>query len=212
MNAQQPTHRKLDVAYDYVAIVDFLPNFDRASECTSDALGDLLKSSGYKYGVKEVNNNQEFIGVLRALAKRTHNGENFILQLVGHGTAEGLVMPDTGIVLNWSVVAPALRQFHPDVIEKMILNMSCCKGINGAKIASYLEVPFFGLIGPGKDIPFDIAYEINNGFYKKMMSGVSVNDIIRQLQAELGDDVVYGITSYGYLELRGKQLRGEKLS
>jgi hypothetical protein len=41
---------------------------------------------------------------------------------------------------------------------------------------------------------------------------LSVNDIIRQLQAELGDDVVYGITSHGFLELRAKQLRGEQLA
>lgn len=212
MNAQEPTPRKLEAEYDYVVIVDFLPNWDRANEHTSDALSELLHSNGIRHGIQEVNSNQEFIGVLRACAKRTHAGEHFILQLVGHGSADGLVMPDTKLVMNWSVIAPALRQFHPEVISKMILNLSCCKGLNGVKIANYLDVPFFGLLGPGKDILFETAFEINDRFYKKMMAGVSVNDIIRQLQAELGEDVVYGITAQGYLELRAKQLRGEPLS
>jgi len=131
---------------------------------------------------------------------------------VGHGLTDGLVMPDTKLVLNWSVIAPAFREFDPEGLRQTILNMTTCWGLNGAKITNFLPMEkFFGILGPGKEMSFETGFEINSRFYLKLMAGVTVNEIIRQLQSELGEDVVFGITSHGYQHLRAKQLRGEPL-
>jgi hypothetical protein len=212
MTTTPDSPQQLDASYDFVAIVDFLPRADRPTEAISTRLSELLQKNGYLTSVQNCDTKQEFIKALLTLANASKKGMIFPIHLVGHGLPEGLVMPDTDLVLNWSVIAPAFRQFAPSGLRQTILNMSCCSGINGAMITNHLpQDKFFGIIGPGKEIPFRTAYKINAKFYKKMMAGTSVNTILREIRNEFGKDILFGITSHGYQRLHAKRLRGEKL-
>jgi hypothetical protein len=196
-------YKNLDVTYDFVAIVDFLPVGQRRAYGLSERLCRLLERNRIVWERADCATAQGFVGALLNFAHQSKKERSFALQFIGHGETDGLVMPD-GKLLRWVNIAPVFRQFNPRILGGCILNLSCCFGLHGIKLTDHLPEAerFFGLLGPARRIGFGEALKINSKVYRKWASGKRINDIIREVNKEFGESVLYGLTTSGYHALK----------
>ncbi len=197
----------LNAAYDYVAIVDFLPDADRTQHQLAQRLMKYLAKNGVEQNCLTCNTSGGFVQALRWLAAESQAGRKYFIQFIGHGLVSGLVMPD-GKETSWRLTSSLLRKITPETITHSVLNMTCCFGINGIQVANYLTLDncFFGILGPSLEISFHDGYKLNTKIYKKLLADTPVNQIIREVNQEFsrgrGNEILYGITASGYRDLR----------
>jgi len=205
------TPADLDVTYDFVGIIDFLPDRDRKTYGLGDKLVTLLNRNRVAWQQLNCLNKQGFAQALLHFAKESKKGKAFGLQLIGHGDSSGLVMPE-GPIMAWHNIAPGFRAFDPNILSQCILNLSCCFGLNGIKITDHLPDAgrFFGVLGPSRPIGFDEAYKVNSKIYRKWAEGMKFNDIIREVNKEFGKQILYGLTSQGYHTFKVKSGKSQK--
>jgi hypothetical protein len=196
----------LDAEYDYVAIIDFLPEADRRRHQLAQKLMAYLAKNGVEQNCLTCRTRKGFLTALQWLAIESQKGKKFMLQFIGHGETNGLDMPDDAIA-SWRQVGALLSRVRPETISRSILNMTCCWGINAIKIADHLplETCFFGVLGPGREISFTEGYKVNTKLYKKMFAGAPVNQIVAEINNEFGQRILYNITAAGYRKLRKEQ-------
>ena len=192
--------RELDTSYDFVAIIDFLPKNERRSSQVGTKLSEFLTKNQIDWNYLQCNSRQEFVKALHWLANKSMDGKVFCLHFIGHGEAAGLLMPPDKTVFHWRMLAPAFARFAKDGLGKTIINLSCCKGINAIKLMDHLPQAesFFGVLGPKIEIKFKTACKLNYRFYKGLLDGVKINDIIRDVNSRFRENAIYGITSHGY--------------
>jgi hypothetical protein len=139
------------------------------------------------------------------MAAESRKGRKFLIQFIRHGETTGLCMPDDTIV-SWKLVSKFLGRIDKDTIAHSVLNMTCCWGINVIKLADHLTLDtcFFGVLGPAIEITFPQGYKINTKIYKKMFTGMPINQILREVNQEFGRDILFGITAEGYKTLKNQ--------
>lgn len=194
---------KLDTTYDYVAVVDFLSAQDRKTWRLSQRLLSYLAKQGIEQKWRMCDSREEFSESLLGLASLSRRGLKFLLHFVGHGAPNGLTMPD-GKMASWKYISVLLQKIHPDTMSECVLNMTCCWGIHGVKIAEELDLGgrFFGIIGPAAPISPREGYKINTKVYTKLIASIPINQIIREVNQEFGRSLLFGITSEGYIRLK----------
>jgi hypothetical protein len=194
---------KLDTTYDFVAVIDFLPAQDRKAWRLSQRLLSFLSKHDVEQKSRMCDSCKEFSDSLLGLASLSRRGVKFLLHFVGHGTLDGLSMPD-GKIASWTYIGGFLNKIHPDTMSQAVLNMTCCWGIHGVKMAEQLdpERRFFGIIGPAVAISPREGYKINTKVYTKLIASTPINQIIREVNQEFGRTVLFGITSEGYIRLK----------
>jgi hypothetical protein len=196
---------KLDTEYDFVAVVDFLPEADRKQFQLSQKLLRFLAKNGIEQSCLSCKTRLGFFAALQWLAAESKKGRKFFIQFIGHGETTGLYMPDNTVAL-WRDISRSLGRLDKDTVAHSVLNMTCCWGLNAIKLADHLALDtcFFGILGPAVPISFRQGYKINTKFYKKMFAGMPINKIIREVNKEFGKEILFGITTEGYRTLKNK--------
>jgi len=195
----------LDTEYDFVAVVDFLPEADRKRFQLAQKLLRYLAKNGIEQNCLSCNTRLGFLAALQWLAAESKKGRKFLIHFIGHGETTGLCMPD-GTTVSWRNISRFLGRIDKDTIAHSVLNMTCCWGINAIKLADHLSLDtcFFGVLGPAIPISFHQGYKINAKIYKKMFDGMPINQILREVNREFGRDILFGITAEGYKILKDK--------
>ena len=195
----------LNTEYDFVAVVDFLPEADRQRYQLAQKLLRYLAKNGIEQNCLSCNTRLGFLAALQWLAAESKRGRKFLIHFIGHGETTGLCMPE-GTNISWRDISRFLSQIDKDTISHSVLNMTCCWGINAIKLADHLSMDtcFFGVLGPAIPITFPEGYKINTKIYKKMFDGMPINQILREVNKEFGREILFGITAKGYKHLKGK--------
>ena len=195
----------LDTEYDFVAVIDFLPVAQRKQYQLAQNLLRFLAGSGIEQNCLSCTSRLGFLAALRWLAAESQKGRKFLIQFIGHGRTSGLWMPDDTMV-SWRDLARLLEHLHEEAISQSVLNMTCCWGINAIKLVDHLSADtcFFGILGPAMEISFREGFKMNTKIYKKMLQGMPINQIIRDVNNEFGREILFGITSQGYRTLKNK--------
>ncbi|HLP39685.1 hypothetical protein [Lacibacter sp.] len=196
---------KLETEYDLVFIVDCLSQQDRDDFKISEDLMNFLASKGIKQLQGKCKNKAMVLDTFTYMKKLADTGLKFCLQIVSHGTEEGLWIEETDEDIYWEELRNLLYELNSKLENTLIVNMTSCRGLNGVKIIDENkgDYPFFGLIGCNRDLYIDEAKTTNDLFYSKLLEGKDISTIIPEIQQEfksLGktDDVIYGISSQGY--------------
>jgi hypothetical protein len=196
----------LEVEYDFVAVIDFLPQADRASWRLSHQLHRYIEKQRYAVNRIDCDSRKEFRLALPWLAAKSKSGSKFLLHFVGHGDVGGLCMPD-GKLATWRQISGFLQKIESESIAHSILNMTCCWGLHGIKIVDYLDLDdcFFGIVGPATEISPREGYKINAKFYGKLAAGTLINRIVHEVNHEFGRELLFCITAAGYKRLKAQQ-------
>jgi len=199
---------KLDVEYDLVFIIDCLPRRDRNRWAVSQKLIDFLAANGVNQQLASCENKKQVFEALEYITKQVEKGIKVCLHLVSHGNQYGLLIESVSERILWHELRPYLYNLNLKSSNTLIVNMTSCKGINGAKIIDPDEndYPFYGLIGCSKDLYFKVGRMINEKFYSKLIEGKNISVIIDEIQKEMRIkgvvDMLYGISSQGYRNLK----------
>ena len=194
----------LSIEYDLVFILDCLSQKERDDFRISEDLMNYLASQGIKQLQAKCQNRNMVNDAFSYMEKLADSGLRFCLQIVSHGTEEGLWIGETDDDILWNELKEKFGALNSKLENSLIVNMSTCKGLNGIKIIDEKlnEFPFFGLIGCNRDLYIDEAKKTNELIYSKLLEGKDVSVIINEIQHEFGqtksEDVIFGISSQGY--------------
>jgi hypothetical protein len=86
----------------------------------------------------------------------------------------------------------------------LILNMTCCRGINAVKAIplSTEEDPFFGVLGAAENILVDDAISVNRVLYSQVAAGATIPEAVRAVNKDMGRDLLFCSSAEGYRYLR----------
>lgn len=200
---------KLEVDYDFVYIIDCLSDEEKVVHELTSQLQETLKAHGIKSAVANCGNSKGLLEALDYAAKIARSGLRFCIHIVSHGSTEGLLLKHQTQLVQWSVIKSKLLVINQALGNTLLINMSTCKGLHGAKMVDDESdvFPFYGLIGCHRDLYIYEAKIINRSFYEKMISGKDVSLITAEIQAEFieagsKDSVLYCISSKGFQNLK----------
>ena len=201
--------KKLDVEYDLVFIIDCLPQEQRNEYKISEDLMAFLASKGVKQLQAKCNNKAMFLETFSYMNKLADSGLKFCLQIVSHGSEEGLWLHETEIDIFWDEFQKQLYDLNKKLSNTLILNMTCCRGLNGMKIIdeNAVEYPFFGLIGCNRDLEVGEGRITNEKFYTKLLEGKDISVIVPEIQKEFtesgsSDIFIYCMSSEAYKTIK----------
>lgn len=190
----------LDVEYDYVGIVDGLTPSDRATFGLTAALKADLGGAGIVTASAEVGTALELLGALEAFRREASIGRRFMIHFVSHGNADAIAAGAESV--DWATMRPFLQRIHAETDGTLILNMSTCKGLHGVKSVDETgPYPFFGLIGAREDLRVRDALKANGLVYAKWLHGKAVQELVPEVNAEMGRDILFNISAEGYRQL-----------
>lgn len=201
---------KLNVEYDLVFILDCLSQCERDSFRISEDLINYLAGQGIEQLQAKCQNRNMVIDAFSYMEKIAQSGLRFCLQIVSHGTEDGLWIGETDDDIFWDELREKFESLNSKLDNSLIVNMSTCKGLNGIRIVDENadKFPFFGLIGCNRDLYIDEALKTNELFYTKMLEGKDISIIIKEIQTEFqkakSEDVIFGISSQGYKIVKNK--------
>ena len=196
--------RPLDVEYDFVAIIDALPNSQRSSWKISEHLSKFLGTQGICQKCANCSTKLEFFKALDFFADKASKGELFCLHFVAHGNREGLVISATGEYIQWEEFRGALTRLNRIMNERLVLNLSSCKGIYGMSVVdpTVNETPFFCLVGPKRDILVRDAIRVNEMYYAKQIRRLEIPQAVEEINHCFGTQILYSISSEFYKRVK----------
>ena len=209
-HAKKTNMKKLNVEYDLIFILDCLSQKERDDYRISEDLMDYLASQGIKQLQAKCQNRDMVNDAFNYMNKLADSGLRFCLQIVSHGTENGLWLGDTNEDILWSELKDKFESLNSKLDDSLIVNMSTCKGLNGIKIVDVHsdKFPFFGLIGCNRDLFIDEAKKTNELIYTKLLEGKDISKIIKEVQEEFNKDkseeVIFGISAQGYDTIKKK--------
>jgi len=197
----------LDVEYDLVAIVDGLPRDEREEYQISNNLMDFLAASGVQQQCAGCGNKAGLIRALQHFLHRANNGDLFCLHFVCHGNERGLGLKATGEFIGWDEFRYALGDINKAMGNRLIVNMSSCRGLHGIRIvdANSETLPFFGLVGPSDDLSIDDAKKMNMKYYELQLAGKEIQDAVSEINSIYSREMLYAINSRTYRHAQLKQ-------
>ncbi len=196
--------KPLEVTYDFVAIIDGLPNNERNKWKTSDNLIHFLADNGIEQLLSLCNDKNMLLQTFDYFEKLSEKGKKFCLHIVCHGNKDGIGIKATNERIKWEEFRERLFKINDFMSRSMIINMISCFGLHGIKIVdeNSEDQPFFGLIGPAQKIGVKKADKVNRLFYSKQLDGKQIQDIVKEINDELGSEQIYCITSEGYKSIK----------
>lgn len=201
------TRPKLEAEYDAIVVLDGLSPEERKRWQGAQIVQRVVVSSHVPCPIIECNSQAEFLGTLDRLHVNAANGQKILLHFDCHGNTDGIQMGNEFVA--WAEFAPKLEAINHRMDGDLVLNLSACKGIHGIKAVDPLRTgdPFFGIIGPMKSPTFSEANNINEKFYFKLTGGTDMSTIVKEINAETGeDDVLFIVSSEGYRRLKATDL------
>jgi hypothetical protein len=194
---------RLEVEYDFVAIVDGLPENERQSCRISDRLKKLVEEMGFSCERADCNTKRGMIAALQHFRDRARSGGKFCLHFVCHGSENGLWIKSTNESIEWRKFRRYMKTINDPMGGSLILNMSTCEGLHGIKIVDTEreDLPFFGLIGVSRILFPDEAIRLNEHFYSRLSAGSPIQEVIREISKDPGGEVLNCITAAGYKRL-----------
>ncbi|HCS21434.1 MAG TPA: hypothetical protein DIW47_12885 [Bacteroidetes bacterium] len=197
--------KKLDAQFDFVAVIDCLPQTQRVGYKISSELSGIFQRNGYGIEVFNCNNRSDFYSAFDQLRIISETGENFMIHFVSHGNSDGLYIEASDEFIIWDELRDLIFPINSQVRESLVLNMTSCFGLNVIKAndPSNVDRPFFGIIGCHRDLVIREALVINTLFYESLMSGCEIGYIIGEIQDYFlkngcSDEVIYCISSEGF--------------
>ena len=196
--------KPLDVSYDFVAIIDGLPKNERDDWKISDSLIHYLAENGIEQLLSLCNNKNMLVQSFEYFERLAEKGKNFCLHIICHGNIQGIGIKETNEILQWEEFREKLYSINNLMNQRLICNMTSCFGLHGIKIVdeNSNNYPFFGLIGPTKEIEVDIAKKINQLFYLKQLDGKEIQNIVKEINNEIGTEQIECISSEGYKKIK----------
>jgi len=196
--------KPLEVSYDFVAVIDGLPADERKNWKTSDSLIHFLTENGIEQLLSLCNDKNMLLQSLEYFEKLAGNGKKFCLHIICHGNSEGIGLKATNERIKWKEFREKLSIINKLMNQSLIVNMTSCFGLHGIKIVDEhsTDYPFFGLIGPSQKIGVKRADRINKLFYSKQLEGKQVQEIVKEINKEIGTEQIYCISSEGYKAIK----------
>ncbi|HAS6299919.1 TPA: hypothetical protein I7229_22010 [Vibrio vulnificus] len=190
----------LDTSYDFVAIIDGLSASDRIRFEISNKINALLTQESLPTRLTEVGTKSEFIAELGQLLTLAESGKKFLIHIVAHGDEKGIAAGNDDV--DWPDMVSGLQAINKATGNSLILNMSTCKGLYGARtVPCEGEYPFFGLIGAKTDLAVSDALKANEIMYRKWLNDVPVQEMVPETNSELGKEVLFNLSAEGFRKL-----------
>lgn len=196
--------KPLDVEYDSVGIIDSLTDSERSRWKISEKLMDFLASNGIRQKCANCSTKQGFFDSLEFFGKKASKGKLFCLHFVAHGNREGLGISATGEHIQWGEFRAALTRLNQTMNERLVLNLSSCKGIHGISVVDPVlrETPFFCLVGPKRNILVQDAIRVNEMYYAKQMQGLEIPQAVEEINRVFGAEILYSMSSEFYKKVK----------
>jgi hypothetical protein len=184
--------RALDAEFEEVVIIDILPEEERCKWRISEELRSDLASLGIPQFQLSCYYKKHVFDAFEWSAKRLER-TNFILHFTAHGNKDGIGLKATSEFIRWDELRDPLKSLNHAMGGNLVLNMLACKGIYGASIQALEDPndPFFGIIGPLKDIAVSQAKRVAKLFYQKMRDAVQIPKIIQEINQVEKDEVLW---------------------
>jgi len=196
--------RELNVDYDEVVIIDTLPESQYDKFQIVQELSKFLVKSEINHKIVTSRNRKEVLEGFQYLVNLAASGVKFCLHIVSHGSDEGLWLAETAEDVYWQELRVYLSPINTLMEGQLIVNMTSCWGLHGAKIVDEKAkvLPFFGLIGYSEKLYVPVSKQINELFYTKWLVRKPINIIVQEIRAELADDRLYCISAIGYRAIK----------
>lgn len=191
----------LDTCYDFVSIIDGLCSLDRTKFGISKRIDDILSKEGLPTRLALVSTKLEFIDELGELLDLAKAGKKFLIHIVAHGDEAGILAGAEDV--DWADMISGLQNINEATDNSIILNMSTCKGLYGARtIPVEGKYPFFGLIGAKTDLAVSDALNANEIMYKKWLADIPVQEMVPETNKELGKEILFNLSAEGFRKLK----------
>jgi hypothetical protein len=184
--------RALNTDFEEVVIIDILPEVERHQWAISEGLRSDLASLGVPQIQVSCYNKKHVFDAFKWSAKRLEK-TNFILHFTAHGNETGIGLKATNEFISWQELCDPLKSLNQEMGGNLVLNMLACKGIYGASIQALEDPndPFFGIIGPLKNIAVSQSKRVAKMFYEEMKNAVEIPNIIMKINQVEKDDVLW---------------------
>jgi len=184
--------RALDIDFEEVIIIDLLSEAERRKFQISEDLRSDLAALGIPQFHLSCYNKDHVFQALNWSADRLRTA-NFVLHFTAHGNKDGIGLKATNEFIPWQELRGSLQNLNKKMEGNLIVNMMACKGISGVSIQSFEDPaePFFGIIGPVKDIDIFRAKAIGKTFYEKMLNGIQIPTIVLGINNAEGETVLW---------------------
>jgi len=191
---------ELDTEYDFVCILDGLDSYERDTYKISNTLNSIFERNDLASYLYETNSSEELFEDLGILQQLADDGKRFLIHIVAHGDEDGIQIGNDCV--DWPDLLQNLQSINQKTGNSLILNMSTCKGLYGARIVPVGGcLPFFGIIGAKKDLSVQDALNANKIMYKKWLENVPVQKIVPETNSELGKELLFNLSAEGYRKL-----------
>ena len=195
----------LKTSYDFISILDGLSDAERKKSCISQKLNDLFTKKSFATRLKNLDSGQDFTKELNELLQLAQTGKRYLIHIVAHGNENGILFGPKSIDANfiaWASILSQLQEIHENTCGSLILNMSTCKGLYGARMVPYNgKYPFFGIIGAKVSLSSIDAIKANEIMYTKWLTGTPIEKIVPETNNELGKPIIFNLSAEGYRRL-----------
>lgn len=173
-------------------IIDLLPETERQSWHISEDLRSRLAELGIPQFQLSCFYKRHVFQALDWCLSRLKES-NFILQFIAHGNTDGLGLKATKEFITWSEFRDHLKKINEGLGGDLVVSMIACQDIEGVAIQEieYPSDPFFGIVGPRIKIGVEDAKRVSKQFYEKMRDGVEVPYIVRDINAEMSQQLLW---------------------
>jgi hypothetical protein len=113
-----------------------------------------------------------------------------ILHISSHGSTGGLQLSEDKSFLTWDELKTILLPINQRMNDSLIVAISSCAGFTGCQMAmdSGEELPFFGLIGPTKNILLnDLALGFLTFYYHILVKGTGIATSVEHMKCATGN-------------------------
>ena len=185
--------QQLAATFDFVLILDALPQTDRDALRTSQMLTDFLRMHRVESKLAQCRDSRHVLRYLRLFANMARSGERFLLHIVSHGTEGGLWLEASMERLAWSELTEPLSAINSAMNDAFVVNITSCFGASGIDIVDpeVTSDPFFGLIGSSREIDGAEAISINSEFYRSLIASEDVPSAVAAVNQAMQEEVIF---------------------
>lgn len=189
------TFKELNAEWDEVLIIDLLSAEERKEPPISADLNKLINNRGFHSRLLNCSTNNDVIRILE-LALDLARTKSFMLHFTAHGN-EQAIGNNLEINLSWGDLHPHLSKINDALNGELIINMMACKGIYGLKIDDLIapNSPYYGLIGPTRDLSPDQASDITKMFYEKLFVEMKIPKAVDKINAKYNENILWAKSS-----------------
>lgn len=200
--------KALNREFDEVVIVDLLPKAERHSWHISEDLSKHLAKLGIPQNQLSCSSEKHVFQALDWCLDKL-SSSSFILQFTAHGNNTGIAVNASKELITWEKLREPFQKLNRALQGELIVNMIACQGIEGVRIQTLEDPqdPFFGIVGPLVKIEIDDAKQVCNRFYEKLLEGIEIPYIVRDINASMKKRVIWCHSAQ-----RRRQENGEGLS